>query len=82
MFMMFLILESNGTHLKILFNYISSATAYLSFLNVCNPEAGDTVLVNAGAGAVGSVVTQIAKIKVGISNNMETVLHFTLNFNL
>merc|ERR1712212_452954 len=38
-------------------------TAYFGFLELCQPKAGDTVLVNAAAGAVGSAVIQIAKIK-------------------
>ncbi|XP_063591685.1 prostaglandin reductase 1-like [Penaeus indicus] len=38
-------------------------TAYFGFLELCNPKAGETVLVNAAAGAVGSAVVQIAKIK-------------------
>jgi len=32
-------------------------------LDVCKPKSGETVLVNAAAGAVGSHVGQIAKIK-------------------
>lgn len=38
-------------------------TAYFGFLDICKPKAGDTVLVNGAAGAVGSTVVQIAKIK-------------------
>jgi len=38
-------------------------TAYFGLLNVGEPKEGDTVLVSGGAGAVGSVVGQIAKIK-------------------
>ena len=38
-------------------------TAYFSFLEVGKPKEGDTVLVSGAAGAVGSVVGQIAKIK-------------------
>ncbi|CAG5132619.1 unnamed protein product [Candidula unifasciata] len=38
-------------------------TAYFGFLEKCHPKPGDVVLVNAAAGAVGSVVGQIAKIK-------------------
>ncbi|KAM9367451.1 prostaglandin reductase 1 [Phaethornis superciliosus] len=37
-------------------------TAYFGLLKVCKVKPGDTVLVNAAAGAVGSVVGQIAKI--------------------
>ncbi|KAK4310784.1 hypothetical protein Pmani_017684 [Petrolisthes manimaculis] len=38
-------------------------TAYFGLLELCEPKAGDTVLVNGAAGAVGSAVVQIAKIK-------------------
>ena len=41
----------------------SSATAYFGFLNLCTPKEGETLVVNAAAGAVGSAVGQIAKIK-------------------
>ena len=49
-------------------NYLSlfgavGQTAYFGFLEVCEPKAGDTVLVTGAAGAVGSLVGQIAKIK-------------------
>ena len=38
-------------------------TAYFGLLEVGQPKAGDTVLVSAASGAVGSIVGQIAKIK-------------------
>ncbi|XP_042231321.1 prostaglandin reductase 1-like isoform X1 [Homarus americanus] len=38
-------------------------TAYFGFLELCQPKSGETVLVNGAAGAVGSAVVQIAKIK-------------------
>jgi NADPH-dependent curcumin reductase CurA len=38
-------------------------TAYSGLLEICQPKAGETVFVSGGAGAVGSVVAQIAKIK-------------------
>ena len=38
-------------------------TAYFGLLEICNPQAGETVFVSAAAGAVGSLVGQIAKIK-------------------
>lgn len=38
-------------------------TAYFGLLEVGKPKAGETVLVSAAAGAVGSVVGQIAKMK-------------------
>ena len=38
-------------------------TAFFGFLEICQPKDGDTVVVNGAAGAVGSLVGQIAKIK-------------------
>jgi NADPH-dependent curcumin reductase CurA len=38
-------------------------TAYVGLLDIGRPQAGDTVFVSAAAGAVGSVVCQIAKHK-------------------
>ncbi|XP_063240678.1 prostaglandin reductase 1-like isoform X1 [Bacillus rossius redtenbacheri] len=38
-------------------------TAYFGFLELCKPKAGETVAVTGAAGAVGSTVGQIAKIK-------------------
>lgn len=39
------------------------ATAYFGFLEICKPKPGETVVVTGAAGAVGSLVGQIAKIK-------------------
>lgn len=49
-------------------NYLSAAgtiglTAYFALLDLGRPVAGETVLVSGAAGAVGSVVGQIAKMK-------------------
>ncbi len=38
-------------------------TAYTGLLNIGDPKPGETVFVSGGAGAVGSIVAQIAKIK-------------------
>merc|ERR550519_1627643 len=38
-------------------------TAYFGLLEICRPKAGETVVVSGAAGAVGSLVGQIAKIK-------------------
>jgi NADPH-dependent curcumin reductase len=50
-------------------------TAYFGLLDVCSPKEGETVVVSGAAGAVGSVVGQIAKIKgcraVGIAGGPE-----------
>lgn len=61
-------------------NYLSllgavGMTAYFGLLDVCEPGEGDTVLVSGAAGAVGSVVGQIARIKgcraIGIAGGPE-----------
>lgn len=38
-------------------------TAYFGLLDICKPQAGETVVVTSAAGSVGSLVGQIAKIK-------------------
>jgi NADPH-dependent curcumin reductase CurA len=42
---------------------MTGMTAYFGFLDVCDPKPGETVVVSGAAGAVGSLVGQIAKIK-------------------
>lgn len=37
--------------------------AYFGFLKICDPKPGETIVISAAAGAVGSHVGQIAKIK-------------------
>ena len=39
-------------------------TAFFGFLEICSPKEGEVVVVSGAAGAVGSLVGQIAKIKV------------------
>lgn len=41
---------------------LNGATAYFGLLDVCAPQAGETVVVSTAAGAVGSTVGQIAKL--------------------
>ncbi|KAK4885643.1 hypothetical protein RN001_001914 [Aquatica leii] len=38
-------------------------TAYFSFVNICKPKAGETIVVSGAAGAVGNIVGQVAKMK-------------------
>ncbi|KAL0841456.1 hypothetical protein ABMA28_015142 [Loxostege sticticalis] len=66
-------------------------TAYFGFLDICEPKAGETVVVTGAAGAVGSLVGQIAKIKgckvIGFAGTdekvkrLETELGFDKAFN-
>jgi NADPH:quinone reductase len=52
-------------------------TAYFCLLDICDPKPGETVVVSGAAGAVGSIVGQIAKIKgartIGIAGGDDKV---------
>ena len=52
-------------------------TAYFGLLDICNPQPGETVVVSGAAGAVGSLVGQIAKIKgcrtIGVAGTDEKI---------
>ncbi len=52
-------------------------TAYFGLLEICRPQPGETVVVSGAAGAVGSLVGQIARIKrcraIGIAGTDEKV---------
>ncbi|KAJ3647782.1 hypothetical protein Zmor_019642 [Zophobas morio] len=54
---------------------MTGITSLYGFLDICNPEEGDTVVITGAAGAVGSHVGQIAKIKkcrvIGITGSEE-----------
>lgn len=54
-------------------------TAYMGLLDIGQPKAGETVVVAAASGAVGSVVGQIAKLKgcriVGIAGGVDKCRH-------
>jgi NADPH-dependent curcumin reductase CurA len=60
---------------------IPGLTAYFGLLEVCRPQPGETLLVSAAAGAVGSLVGQIGKLKrcriVGITGSAEKVRFLT-----
>jgi leukotriene B4 12-hydroxydehydrogenase/15-oxo-prostaglandin 13-reductase len=54
-------------------------TAYFGLLDICQPQAGETVVVSGAAGAVGLIVGQLAKIKgcrvIGTAGSDEKVAH-------
>ncbi|QHJ72127.1 NADP-dependent oxidoreductase [Planococcus halotolerans] len=56
---------------------LTGLTAYFGLLDIGKPLAGETVVVSGAAGAVGSVVGQIAKLKgaraVGIAGSQEKI---------
>lgn len=63
---------------------MTGATAYFGLLDIGQPKSGETVVVSAAAGAVGSIVGQIAKIKgcrvVGIAGSDEKCKHVVKDF--
>jgi NADPH:quinone reductase len=60
---------------------MTGLTAYYGLLDICGVKTGETVVVSGAAGAVGSIVGQIAKIKgcraVGIAGGAKKVEYIT-----
>ena len=73
------------THLLSVYG-IAGLTAYFGLLDVGKPKAGETVVVSAAAGSVGSIVGQIAKIKgchvVGIAGGEDKCAWLTTRARL
>lgn len=42
---------------------VTGLTAYFGLLDICTPQPGETIVISAAAGAVGSVAGQIARLK-------------------
>ena len=63
---------------KLFMTNVFSLTAYFGFLDLCKPQKGETVMVNSCTGAIGSMVGQIAKIKVILC--YVKMVHFNLAF--
>lgn len=75
---------SPSNHLSIL--GMTGLTAYFGMLDIGAPKAGETVLVSAAAGAVGSIAAQIAKIAgcrvIGIAGGAEKCARLTGEFGM
>lgn len=60
-------------------------TAYFGLMDICQPKAGETVVVSGAAGAVGTIVGQIAKIQgsrvIGIAGTDEKCELLKSKFN-
>ncbi len=60
---------------------VPGLTAYFGLLDICAPKQGETVVVSGAAGAVGTIVGQIAKVKgcrvVGIAGRDDKVRYIT-----
>ncbi|WP_310531262.1 NADP-dependent oxidoreductase [Novosphingobium sp.] len=76
--------SSPSHHLSLL--GATGLTAYFGMLDIGRPVAGETVLVSAAAGAVGSIAAQIAKIQgckvIGIAGGAEKCALLTHEFGL
>lgn len=74
-------------YISVIISMHFSNTAYFGFLEICDPKPGEVVVVSGAAGAVGSHVGQIARLK-GRLSYLVTDLYcnvpdeFTLNISV
>ena len=77
--------ETPMTHLVSVYG-VTGLTAYLGLIEIGKPKAGETVVVSAAAGAVGSIAGQVAKLKgcrvVGIAGGAEKCAWLTEELGL
>lgn len=66
-----------GTHVIKIVWLDDRNTAYFGLTRLCQPKSGETLVVSAAAGAVGSVVGQIGKI---LGNIVTDVIVIELNW--
>ncbi len=73
------------THLLSVYG-VTGLTAYLGLLRVGDPKPGETVVVSAAAGAVGSIAAQVARLKgartIGIAGGAEKCAWLTQELGL
>ena len=73
------------THLLSVYG-VTGLTAYLGLLRVGDPKPGETVVVSAAAGAVGSIAAQVARLKgartIGIAGGAEKCAWLTSELGL
>jgi NADPH-dependent curcumin reductase CurA len=64
---------------------LTGLTAYFGLLDIGNPQSGETVVISAAAGAVGSISGQIARIKgsktIGIAGGEKKINHLKNNLH-
>lgn len=64
---------------------MTGITAWIGMMEICQPKAGETILISSAAGSVGSVAGQLAKLQgaqvIGIASSLEKCTHVKNVFN-